>query len=414
MNQEKKTATEKHSKSTESTPSDSTKNVVNKTESAPQGAAKLETSAAKAAQKQNHPSPIADAKETDAKEKKAAKTKNHYWLAVVFVFCVVNFSAIGYLWINNTEQLSEQAKKNDDLEKQTQSMQEQLLQQATQVALLQTKKSEDLQQIQQKLENLQALSLTLQSQLNLTQQKINQTEGGVNQDLITSEADFLIRTASIRLLLTQNTEETSNLLKAADKKLLQINDVAIFPVRAALNKDLYQLKATADVDIIGTYLKLETLADSLKKVKINFILPQQTTTKAPQQDKTETWTEHLSNSTEEVINKWFQVTHYEQEIKPLLSLEQDRAIKQAMSLLVKQAQWALIQNNLELYQITLNNLSQEIRQAFNKSDPIVKAALVEIKSLISRSIVAPPPKYLSSEKAMKAYLESLENNGIAP
>jgi len=325
---------------------------------------------------------------------------------LLLVISVINLSAVGYLWFINQQQTAQQTINQKQQEKQLVELAESVQKQQQSVASLSVHKHQDLDRIRAKIENLSRLSLTMQSQLNLTQQQVNQAGKGISQDLLLSEADFLIRTAAIRLLLTENVSETTNLLKAADEKLVKINNVAIFPVRAALTKDLYQLKATSQIDIIGTYLILENLEKSINGLKINFILPEITSSEKPPQNSDEDWYQHLSNTTENVINDWFQVTHYNEEIKPLVSKQQDIIIKQSIVLLIKQAQWALIQKNMALYQLTLKNLSEQIGAAFNKQDPIVKNTLVEIKGLLSESIVTPISKYLNSEKAMKVYLEA--------
>jgi uncharacterized protein HemX len=97
-----------------------------------------------------------------------------------------------------------------------------------------------------------------------------------------------------------------------------------------------------------------------------------------------------------------------------VSVEQDAVIKQAIILLSKQAQWSLVQNNLELYQITLDDLRELVKSSFNQQDPIVTAALVEIKSLLASSIVSKPMDFLNSEKAMQAYIQASIKDGLEP
>jgi uroporphyrin-3 C-methyltransferase len=340
--------------------------------------------------------------------------KTNLGTMLFILLSLINLSAVAYLWYfkQQTDQLSQTTQQ------QQQQLQQQQQQQLSEMAAknqqqqqlldeIRNHNQSELNQLKQKLENLDRITLTMQSQLNLTQQKINQTGKGVTQDLLLTEADFLIRTAAIRLLLTQNTSETSNLLKAADNKLLKINDVAIFPVRAALTKDLYQLKSSTQIDVIGTYLILENMEKTIDQLKINFILPEQQLKQKSDTPKSNDWLQHFSETSKNVIDQWFQVTHYKEEIKPLVSRQQDLMIKQSIVLIIKQAQWALIQNNTELYQLTLKNLGEQIKASFNKEDPIVIATLVEIKTLLSESIITPVEKYLNSEKAMKQYMGSI-------
>ena len=331
-------------------------------------------------------------------------------LVLFILLSLVNISAFGYLWYENQQHSEQRLQAEQEQKKHLQVLTEQVKQQQTLFEKLSTNKHQELELIRQKMESLGRLTLTMQSQLNLTQQKLNQAGKDVNQDLIISEADFLIRTAAIRLLLTQNVSETTNLLKAADKKLLKINDVAIFPVRAALTKDLYQLKATTQIDVIGSYLILENIEKSISKLKINFILPEVVESKNTETKTDQGWFQHLSETTVNVIHDWFQVTHYNEEVKPLASVQQDLLIKQSLVLLIKQAQWALIQKNISLYQLTLKKLSEQIGGAFNKQDVAVITALVEIKSLLSESMVTPVAKYLNSEKAMTIYIDSNEES----
>ncbi len=352
--------------------------------------------------------------ETEVKKSKQAKEPNqtNRNIILIILLIIIFIAAVGYFWfeLQQQKQTIENSSNKFDLEKQ--SLVESKEKIETSMRLFQQQKEEEIDALRTKIIKLESRSLSFQSQLNLTQQQMNQKQGGINHELMLGEADFLISSAAIRLLLTKNSKHSIKLLEAADIRLVKINDVSLFPVREALNNDLHQLKASEQIDITGSYLKLETIAQSLQNLRVNFILPKTVTQKELTSEVEEGWFNHLSSSTENVLSKWFQVTHHDEIVKPLVSVEQGLYLKQSLQLLIKQAQWALIQNNTELYQSVLESLRNEIKQNFDYKDPLVATSLEEIAVLISSSMVAPLPEILNVEKAIKIYLEAKNNPGI--
>ncbi len=329
---------------------------------------------------------------------------------VLLILLLVLSGGAIYLWNKSTQQqqvldglLTVQQDQNVEQFEQYKNLEEQLL-------LLKNNKTGDLDILTKKVAELGSQTVSLQSQLNLTQQKLDKEKGGVDADLFLNEADFLIRTAAIRLLLTENATSSISLLQAADQRLLRISDVAVIPVREAIAEDIYKLKASEQRDVSGSYLKLEVIGEALSKLTINYILPEQQQQKETN-DSNQDWKEHLAESSEQVLTKWFQITHYNEPVKPLLSPDQRSAIKQGIALMIKQAQWALIQKDNNLYQNVLSRLQKEIINNFEKKDKNTEIAQQQIKELLGDSMVAPLPQILEAEKSIKEYLSADKSIG---
>ncbi len=246
----------------------------------------------------------------------------------------------------------------------------------------------------------------MQQQLVLTQSKIEKNKGALEKDLLISEVDFLIRSASFRLALTGDQETTRQLLNAADNRLKMISDVKIIPIRKAIANDIAQINLKGKEDVVGMYLKLESLSRfinnwPLKKLTFNDS-SEVDKNKKTNEEVTGNW-QHFKKTSTRVLKKWFQVSHSSKKINPLFNQEEEHLIRKNIELLIQQTQWGLIQRNSDIYGKSLEKLSAYINQYFDSNDEKIKYLNQEISLLLNYKIAEHIAIQLESEEKIKKF-----------
>jgi uroporphyrin-3 C-methyltransferase len=74
-----------------------------------------------------------------------------------------------------------------------------------------------------------------------------------------AEVEYLLRIANHRILMERDVSAALRLLEAADAILLELDDFAVFQVRAALADEILALGNVRGNDVQGIYLRLEAI-----------------------------------------------------------------------------------------------------------------------------------------------------------
>lgn len=91
-------------------------------------------------------------------------------------------------------------------------------------------------------------------------QKLHDQLDRNSDDWVVAEAEYLIRVADQRLLLTRDTHTALRALKNADQRLRDMGDPSLLEVRKKITDDIVALRAVPDPDIAGMALTLSGLA----------------------------------------------------------------------------------------------------------------------------------------------------------
>ncbi len=83
-----------------------------------------------------------------------------------------------------------------------------------------------------------------------------------------AEAEYLLRIANHRLLMERDVTGALELLRGADRILLEIDDFGFFEVRARLADEMHALGAVRDNDLQGIYLRLEVVKGEIVKLPL--------------------------------------------------------------------------------------------------------------------------------------------------
>lgn len=200
-----------------------------------------------------------------------------------------------------------------------------------------------------------------------------------------SEAEYLVELANYNLHFQGDVTVAVNLLKAADQQLNLTQDPTATPVRQILANNIMTLQSIPQLDLAGMILQINAIS---QQVALLPIVPDQLTKPAVTQKETissapeRVWQRGLE-SVGHALREVVVVRHLEQPAVPLLPPQQQVYLIQNIQLQLSQAQWALLHQQPQIYQQSLQQASSWIEQYFVSAagTQSVLAALVQLQKV---------------------------------
>ena len=224
---------------------------------------------------------------------------------------------------------------------------------------------------------------------------------------LVAEARYLIRLAGQRLSLTRDVRTAITALRAADRRLREVGDPAILPVRKALAGDIDALEQVPMPDVTGLALKLGALiadVDRLPLIRKPGEDQAETDADTPADGKpVEDWRD-LPAAMWSDLKKLVIIRQHEGGVKPLLSPDQHFFLVQNLKLQLEQARLALLQGNRELWRESLDTARQWLETWFDKDDATTRHLLDSLQQLAAIDIAPELPMPTRSEAAIAEYL----------
>ena len=338
-------------------------------------------------------------KKTEPKDTKRPRQKsdsaNSRWLKILLAFIAfVTMAAAGFLgwteWqkIIAADQMSTTAASFDRFY------------QPIELRYEQSEKSQS-----QRIEQLHSELSNMQLRLNTQGQRLAELGTTTSSDWLLAEALYLIRLANQRLQTGRSTKNPLALMENVDVILNQIDDPMLLPVRRALASDIGDLRLTGEIDSVGLFLELNTLAENIDQLTALNLMAE---AKNPAVG-IEVIIEEPSTATEIVddfiqqLSRLVRVTHRQQPIEPLLLDSEVRVIKQNLRLMLEQAQSAVMAEEPRVYSVSLDKAERWVTQHFHL-DENAHVILQRLTSLKGREIVQQLPQINGSLAAIETFV----------
>lgn len=292
--------------------------------------------------------------------KNHAPTKSTMTIGAVVIAIGALTSSLYTLSLNKQlqAQLANQSNQNNQINRQLDKLEQN--EDKTQAQL--EAKANMLEEIRSNLQN-QFGELNKQVQAAMSQRFYQ------NQNWLLLKARYYLELAQINAHWSNSVEATISLLQQTDQLLLQLNDPKIFEIRQAVAKDIAELKAAPKMDIAGTLSQLDAAQNSLEDLSIastlNDMKPTAETPATPE-NKTSVWRLRWQDSMN-VLSKLVVIRRNEEQIKPLISPALEMILKENIRLDLQEAQWAVLNNNQEVYQLVLNQAITTLKKNFNEN-----------------------------------------------
>jgi uroporphyrin-3 C-methyltransferase len=257
----------------------------------------------------------------------------------------------------------------------------------------------------QVLEERRRLLAQLQNDQQLLNQRLETVLGASRQDWRLSEAEHLLRLASLRLSALQDINSATALVKGADDILREQDDPAAFAAREQLAKSLAALRAVDTPDRTGLFLQIGALREqgaALSALHPKFIADGGVLGDWAAESTPGSWWERSLRAAAQYFRLDFAA---DQQVRPLLAGQSLAQVRLSLSLALEQAQWAALHGYSAVYRQALLQASEVLSGNFNRDDPASRVILKRIAELQAQPIEVEVPQLEQSLSAVQAYIE---------
>ena len=257
----------------------------------------------------------------------------------------------------------------------------------------------------QQSEQLNQALGTLQQQLSAQRAELDRYNQNDRDDWLLAEAQYLLRMANQRLVMAHDVTAAQALLGSADAILLELDDVRMHEVRAAVASDLAAVRAVPRVDVEGVYLRLAALIEQAGKL---VIFQLQKKAAGPEQEAADTWQARVRQGYEAALTKlsdYIIIRRRDVPMQALMDPQWEGLVRQNLRMLLEQAQVSLLSGNETLYRESLERALHWVGEFFESDEAAARAMAREIRQLMDVTVAVQLPDISNSVQALDAVMK---------
>ena len=201
-----------------------------------------------------------------------------------------------------------------------------------------------------------------------------------------AEAEYLLRIANHRVLMEQDSAGALMLLEAADQIFAELDDFALFEVRASLSDEIVALRQVRRNDLQGLYLRLESL-----KAQVDTLpLPQPKYIQVQQSDGV---TESVWTQLIEALQGFVRVRSVQSQeaLQPFLAPQEGVYLQLNLYLALEQAQLAALKRQQSVFEHSLLNVRRWVVAHADSENAQIRLLLTELDELLLLELERPLP-----------------------
>jgi len=242
----------------------------------------------------------------------------------------------------------------------------------------------------QLLENLNATDVGLAEKIAEILKVQDMTNEDVKRVWALAEVEFLLQTASQRVLLAGDSEGARMALSLADEKLKALADPRLYRLRALLSDEQLALASVAKVDIDGMAVRLQSILNQIDNLQV-LMAPTIAEEKVASADTDVTpadWKAALLTAWDSV-RSLVTIRHQEDGAAAVLVPEERYFLYQNLHLKLETARTALLAGREAVYHDSLTSAEKWLEQYFTGEER--DAVLADVKALNAEKIVVKMP-----------------------
>ena len=263
------------------------------------------------------------------------------------------------------------------------------------------------QQSQQNIERgLTNFVADQQRQMQALAERVRTAEGVRDGDWILAEAQYLLRLADQRLLISRDTESAVELLEAADELLRELAYPELVAVRQALSSDIASLRAAPSVDYQGIYFQILATGREIDSLQLKSVETFVSDSDAVSpQDAMGIWASTV-NSLKAALSELIVIRKTTDSADWLVDAEGEAALRGQIDLLILQSLSALLSGDQNIYSSALESVVNLLQVNFqdNTQRQAVESSFADFST---QSILAEVPDLSASLRAMEYGAELL-------
>lgn len=244
-----------------------------------------------------------------------------------------------------------------------------------------------------------------------TQQEALQTlylELANNQDEWTiTEVEQLVVIAGQQLQLAGNIKPALLALQTADARLQQLDKPQLIHLRKLIVKNIQQLQALPNVDIVGLSLRLEGLMVAVDKIPLLSERHPKTNTGIVPDWNDSPW-HRLAQEIWRDTKSMIRIERIDRPEPPILTPKQAFFLRENLKLRLLTARIALLQHDEINYRSDLQTVNGWIKRHFDTRDAATQSALASLRQLSASDLVIQVPDIGETLNAVSHYKLALE------
>ncbi len=215
--------------------------------------------------------------------------------------------------------------------------------------------------------------------------------------LALGEVSQLLKMANNSAIFSSDNKSAINALKLADSQLKQLADPRYSVVRRTINSEVTKLEAIELVDVTSLTAELNAIAIRVPKLpleneppvadRINII--------EPEVDNDLSFTSELKKLWAMTLNT-VKISKVEELPKPLLAPQQRYFLDQNIQLKLSTAELAVMQNNAEVYERSIDSVLEWLLDYYDPRDTDVIAVVDKLRSLKGQPLGVELPSVVDS------------------
>jgi len=229
----------------------------------------------------------------------------------------------------------------------------------------------------------------------------------VREEHVLAEVDELLTLAGTQLQVIRDPNAAIMALASADARLARLPRPQFFALREALARDIERLRKTPAVDIAGSAIRLDRLVQGVDSWHL-LADPTRRLAQAPPRPP------HPDNAPPPPRFGWIgrelgdtlrdlvRIRTVEAPDSLLLPSDQYPLVREHLRVRLLMARQAMVMRNQTLFRADLGDSMTIINRYFDAADPLVSAALAQLKALSLTAIDVPMPTLDDSLAALRA------------
>jgi uncharacterized protein HemX/uroporphyrinogen-III synthase len=240
-------------------------------------------------------------------------------------------------------------------------------------------------------------------QLNEAVETLSTREGRSHTEWMVAEAEYLLEIANHRVALERDVKTAIAALGAADQRLKETGDPALFTIRQTISDEINSLRSVDVPDINGITFKLTSLANAVNTLPLIVKSPGY----HPEGEsfaitKTEGWSETMRDVWNDIKNLVV-VRRVDQPIEPLLPPDQRQFLFQNLRLKLEAARVAVLRNDNALLKTNLNEVQDWLKTFFDQDSAAVKNYLTSVAEIESINLKPELPDISKSLREIRKF-----------
>lgn len=225
------------------------------------------------------------------------------------------------------------------------------------------------------------------------ERRLDTVQGGsfdARETMLRAEAEYYLTVANTELALAGNWEGAITALELADGRLTEIANPTLAPVREAIAGELLALRSVRRPDTEGIVFSLGRLAGRVDALPLRADLPVAYADETAEDHEPEPGLARLWYSIKRTLLGLVRIERRDDPVPPVLSAAERTLVRQQLAIELELARIAVLRNQREAYQSSLERALALLEQKFARESGDVEGAATLLREM--RGLVIDPPR----------------------